>query len=265
MGDIVVRHTIPDVFVIREELREQLRRVESLDNEIRYTMEQINGYSPIRIERIDRIYSLEDPNKKSVDRYCWKYFIRLYELEKFMLCTEYDKVMKDVEELKFPDFTIENAESWLDGLKMSFVDYIRDMIKRVCREIIDGCYYTGSGGYNSQKKKKRNNNGIDKMFILHTSDYRRVFSYSSIRPTITDDLEKVCYVIDGKKPPVSTIIGRMKGDKSSSGECPYFSIKACKNGNTHYTLTTETRDKLNLCGMDDKILAGIVSKIVVFE
>ena len=45
--------------------------------------------------------------------------------------------------------------------------------------------------------------------------------------------------------------------------CPYFSIKICKNNNTHYLLTDETVARLNKVGSNSNIIGSDI-KIKVF-
>ena len=160
--------------------------------------------------------------------------------------------MKEIEEFRTPEFTSSNAEGWLTNLKKLIHENVRLMCKRVYDRLITGHYYTGSG-YNAPKKK-RNNSGVDKRFILRTNDYSRIFGYWYNNPTITDDLEKVCYLLGGEMLPRDTIITKAKKDKISEVGCDYFSVKFCKNGNTHYLINDNIRDKLNLIGPDGNIL-----------
>ena len=62
----------------------------------------------------------------------------------------------------------------------------------------------------------------------------------------------MCYIFDGESLPKVTIIDTMKSSKDglNIAENKYMKIKVCKNGNTHYWLSDETRNKLNLYGAD---------------
>lgn len=247
MTDIIKRKTMYDIFGIKCQLLEQLKQFEKLDDKINKTFEELKGYRPYRLEtRYDCCG--EKREEKYIDRTCWNYLIRLFYLSKYMLCTDYEKMLKDISDFNFPVFTIENAEGYIASLKSIIYDNIKTMLKTVYQRITDETYYTGSG-YSNRKKKKRNNNGIDVNFIIGTSDYSRIFAYYC-KPTITDDLEKLCYIFDNQKLPDITIIEQMRCNKSSIGENKYFKIKACRNGNTHYTLDEDTRNKLNLYGGD---------------
>ena len=71
-------------------------------------MESINSYSFYRIQK-----NVHDSNEKNVDQRCWMYFIKLYNLEKYMLCTEYQKLIDQINNFDFPVFNLENADSWV--------------------------------------------------------------------------------------------------------------------------------------------------------
>lgn len=111
--------------------------------------------------------------------------------------------------------------------------------------------------------------GIKAAFVvvlIDTRDYSSVFGfYSRSRdPSITDDLEKVCYILDGKTLPEVTLKATLRGDKATEGKNEYFSVKICKNQNTHYTLEDETRRKLNLYGPEGAVIGENI-KIKVFD
>jgi hypothetical protein len=107
-------------------------------------------------------------------------------------------------------------------------------------------------------KKKRNNNGIDKRFILTTHDFSFVFGYHMIKPTLTDDLEKVVNILYDKPLPQYTIKEKMRQDKISFFEDEHFSVKFHQNGNTHYVLSDDLLQKLNLLGTDGSKLGEYI-------
>src|SRR4030043_1920113 len=169
MNDIVRRLTVVDIYNVKTEV---LRRIGVIDEEelaIRQALEDIHGYFPGRIEWQFDNY---DANRqiKWIDKYCWGYLVKHFQLQKYMLCTEFEKMQKDIQESRTPEFTPTNATAWIDGLKSLIHENVRTMLKSVYDKIINSTYYTGSG-YSSLKQKKRNNNGIDGWFIIHTGDY----------------------------------------------------------------------------------------------
>lgn len=264
MNEITHRLTIADMFRLKLRALESLKRLDEVDSDTRAIYNALHGYAPYRIDYRYEVYG-DNAEVKNVDRMCWRLLAQMADLKRYMLCTEYDKMQKDLEEFRFPEFTIDNAEIWIASLKDIIYSNVKTMMTKVYDAITNGHYYTGSG-YSSRQKKKRNNNGIDKRFILNTGDSVRVFGRFSYggRPTLTDDLEKLCYLFDGKKLPDHTIIEVLRGNKSAEGSNDYFHIKVCQNGNTHFTLTDDIRNKLNAYGGNTSLIDKAV-KIKVFE
>jgi hypothetical protein len=257
--DVVPRLDIPAIYALKLKLLSDLKAMESLEKHIDEEFTTISTYSPARVDW-DYGSHHASSNEKYVDRACWRYLVNLFNLDRYMLCTDYERLTKEIEEYETPVFTIENAEAWLAGLKSLIYDNVKTLVKQVFKTITEGTYHVG--GWNGPEKK-RNNNGVDKRFILHTSDNYGVFSYSST-PTVTDDLEKVCYILAGKTLPDRNAKDVMRGEKKSTFECEYFSLKVCENGNTHYVLSDEIRDKLNLYGPEGAIIGENV-KIKILE
>lgn len=262
---IATRHSVESLYAARVDLIDKLRAFDELDIAIQQAFEGVRGYRPYYIDyKFDyHQASSKDPTpaEKYVDRVCWHYLVKLFFLERYLLCTEYEKMLGEIDNFKTPAFTVENANAWLAGLKDLINDNVRALVKKVYREIIDGTYYTGSG--HNAPRKKRNNNGVDKRFIIRTGDYNLIFGYWGSSPTITDDLEKVCYLLDGKMVPEKTAKQTMKAEKISEYSCDYFALKICANGNTHYTLSDATRDRLNRYGPEGAVIGeNIKIKIV---
>lgn len=260
MNEIEKRQTVETLYDIKLKSLGLVERLEKIDENLNKTLEPLHGYVPYRLEWRFENYD-EDRAVKYFDRAIWRYFVKLCNLEKYMLCTEYEKLQADIEQFKTPVFNPENAQGWLDNLKSMIYENVRLMCKRVYDSLLTGTYRTG--GWNTPKKK-RNNAGVDKRFILTTNDYSRIFGYYYNRPTITDDLEKVCYILGGKTLPEKTIITQARDKKLSEIDCGFFSVKFYQNGNTHYLMTDETRNRLNLIGPTGNIIGEDI-KIKIFE
>lgn len=252
------RKTIPDLFHLKINLLERLKMIAVKDAEIDEIYKSINGYSPVDL-RCDYPH-MDNREERHVDRAIWNYIIKQFDLQKYMLCREYKKLCNDIENYVFPPFTVSNAESWVEGLTELIYDNVRTLVKTVFTDITTETYHTGGW---SSPKKKRNNNGIDKLFIIGTRDYTRVFSYYDY-PSITDDLEKACYILDGKKVPDNTLLREMNKERKSVAQNEYFQIRVYKD-NTHYKfINEEIRAKLNLYGGDPSQIGENV-KIKVFD
>ena len=261
MHEIAKRLTVEDVFAQKCVIVDRLKALDALDDEIRELYKAINGGSPTHLSFHYENHG-ENAAERHVERACWNYLVQIFELKRYMLCTEFREMEKKIEDFNFPPFTVENAYSFIDSLQETIYSNVRMMMKTVYANLCDGTYYTGSG-YRAPKKK-RNNNGIDKMFILTTRDYSRVFGYYDDRPSITDDLEKLCYVLDGKRLPERTIIREMHDGHADEWDNGYFELKVCKNGNTHYKIHDEIRAKLNLYGPEPGRIGEDI-KIKVFD
>lgn len=258
MSELAVRLTIYDLVEIRRRTLEALERMQKADKDVDDILKALDSQNFYRVEK--RGYHQSDT--KEVDQRIWRYMLRLYNLEKYMLCTEYKKVEDQIENYDFPEFTIENAEGWLLSLKVLIYESVRQLVEDVFNRITKETYRTG-GSWNSSQKKKRNNNGIDKFFILTTHDDSSLKWWSG-KPTITDDLEKACYILDGKDLPEVTIKATMHRGKIWESENDYFWIRICQNGNTHYKLKDGIRDKLNLYGSRKGVIGENI-RIKVFD
>jgi hypothetical protein len=249
MNDIIKKLKVEDIYQIKNKALKLLDQLYKIDDELRDTLEILKGYRPYDIRNNNGLHrtNYENWHEKYLDQVCWNYLMNTFEFQKYMLCTDYEKMRKEIDDFQFDKFTIENGNAWLDNIKILIYDNVNKLVKKVFENITNDSYYTGSGASWKRTKKKRNNNGIDHHFILTTYDYSRVFGYE-YRPTITYDLEKVCYILAGEKVPEQTIISKMKTDKISDYDNGYFRIKVCKNGNTHYWINEDIRKKLNLFG-----------------
>lgn len=259
--EIDIRKSLPDLVELRALLLQSIENIKKTHKHTDDLLREIGAYNYYRLDRQGNTYG-QGNEEKEVDQRLWLYLVRSFHLERYMLCTEHSKMMAQINDYNFPEFTRENAEAWLESLKAQVYESVEKLIKDVFNRITEKTYYTGSG-YSNRQEKKRNNNGIDKNFILTTYDFNAVFSYSS-NPTITDDLEKACYIIDGKYVPDKRLKEVMRSNKSHTGENAYFSIKVCKNGNTHYTMKEEIRQKLNLYGAGRGVISDGI-KIKVFD
>jgi hypothetical protein len=259
--ELVARKSIQEIWLIKCDLLAEYAKLNAADQRIEKLMEQINNYSNHDLDyRNCNYHGQDDRIEKEIDRDIWHYLIKFYHLEKYMLCTEYDKLRKQIDDYNFPQFNLDNANQWLAALKKTVYENVQQLIEDVFNRITQQTYYTGQG---QRTKKKRNNNGIDKCFIITTHDHNHL-GWHDGKPTITDDLEKACYIIDGKQLPDITIKSALRREKRWEGENDYFKILICKNGNTHYWIKDEIRNKLNLYGARKGIIGENI-RIKVFE
>jgi len=201
-------------------------------------------YLPVEIKRkIESGLTNENFIEKKIDRFFWNLLIDKFKLENFMLCTDYEKLRDSINtKNEFPKFTKENAEGWILSLKELIYINIKKMFLEVYSRITNETYRTG--GWNSPKKK-RNNAGIDTHFIITTNDYNYMFEYWRSTTTITDDLEKIAYLIKGESLPEISLKQHCVKNKITEYDNGSFRVKFCQNGNTHYYLSDDLREALN--------------------
>ena len=257
-----IEDTIIDVFKIKIKMLSNCKNMCRLDKENEQISEGLHGHNPLPLERSRSYHG--GTYQEYIERLCWSFIVNLFELEKYMLCTAYEKMKKDIEENKIPEFTVENVMGWTAQLKSLIHDNLNTLVKTVFEAVTKGVYYTGAVSWKADKKK-RNNNGIDKFFILAAGDYNSLYGWHNTSPTLTDDFEKACYILDGKTIPELTIKKIMYADKLSESENKYFKIRICKTGNTHYRMKDEKiLELLNLIGSGKQTLGENI-KIKIFE
>lgn len=245
MNEPTKRFDVQSLYLFKLDMLARMKEIEQKEKELEDSFHSIGGYTPYHIEKRLEIPGI-NREEKCVDAYIWRYLINLFQLKRYMLCTEYEQYQNKIDHGDMPIFTVENAKQFLDGLRDVIYLNVKELVHKVFEELTTGTYRTGSSY--SAPRKKRNNNGIDKNFILHTCDYSYIITYWSDRPTITDDLEKVCYLLSGQPLPETTIKDTMRRDKLIEADNGYFKIKIYSNGNTHYTLDDSIREKLNRYG-----------------
>jgi len=260
-----IEDIVDKIVQMKDQMIKNCDEMTRLFNENHKLSKIIDDYSfdPIRFDYNQYHYKPDDNYIKNIQRHCWRYMIDLFELKKYMLLSEYDRVQKEIEDNNFLEFTRKNVLAWVAGLKDLIYDNLTTLVTQVFGKIIEDYYYTGSG-YSGTKKKKRNNNGIDHFFILTTYDYRNVFGYRC-DVSITDDLEKCLYILAEKKVPELPIKEIMHKEKISEYENEIWKIKVCKNDNTHYWIKDEKLlQRLNFIG-SGKGKIGENIKIKVFD
>jgi len=163
MGEIAIRNTIKILCENKKSILSKIKEMEKIDKDMREIFESFDGYSPIRL---DFKYDSYDENReeKYVDRSCWNHIVNLFNLHRYMLCTDFEKMRKMVQDCQTPQFTEDNVKEWIGELKGEIIKSVEKMVKNVYESLCTDHYYTGSG-YSNRLKKKRNNNGIDKNFI----------------------------------------------------------------------------------------------------
>jgi hypothetical protein len=255
--EITTRQTIQSLINTRDAVIIAYVHIKDEKNKLENLFNTVRGHgSPLDISFSNQPY--DKPESVNFDKYFWLRLTELFSLERFMLCTEYNAMVRKItDQYDFPEFTEKNIEAFLCGCKDWIKNGINAMCDRVYKDLTEGTYWV------NKERKKRNNNGIDKNFILTTRDYCRIEYYYS-DPTITDDLEKMCYLIDGKRLPEIGIVQQIRKNKNTNhltGENDYFTLRVCKNGNSHYSFKNRWEKKLNALLADRTVLTAYVERI----
>lgn len=255
MNQLIKRLSVADIIKLRNEAYAETKALEAQMKKLQDSCKKLDGRAPAPYS-LKKNFSADAI--KILDYRYWKYMVDYFHLQDFMLSSEYEKLTDEIEYFRTPEFTESNVMGWVSGMKDLINKGVKTLAESIYNELVNAKYETGN------KTKKRNNNGVDKRFILKAYDYG--IEYCSInQPTITDDLEKLCYILDGKELPEHRMKANIYHDYRHYGEtsCPYFSIKVCKNNNTHYCLTDETVARLNKIGGGGFVIGQDV-KIKVF-
>lgn len=251
---LVKRETIQSLILSRNKTLELYSNLKEVHLKLCQEHSIVKPYEIVKLEFMSRKYDLDEI--KEFDKYYWHKLLLLFSIERFMLCTEYEKIKwKILDDCDFLPFTEENVQGFLESCSAWIKDGVNEMLKRVFEQLIDGYYYVG------KVRKKRNLNGVAKDFILYTFDYNRIAFYRD-SPTITDDLEKLCFLIAGKELPKIGMIQQIEKSKIFTAENDYFSIRVCKNGNTHYKFKDGFEKKINFL-YADRTKIGDATKIKI--
>jgi hypothetical protein len=233
--------TVDELLMIKYRLDATIDAIQQGKEDLHAELEKVEGYVPHEYYTSHSTKS----DKKEAEKYLWLYLLRAYRVEQYILSDEFNEVQKSVYDKEAPDFTEANVRGWIDGLAERMYSGAVALIKKVYADLVNGTYHVG--GWNGEKKK-RNNNGIDSNFILSAYDYSSLYGYHISKPTITDDLEKACYLLDGKRLPDQRLKETMRLANATTGKNEYMEITVHKNNNTHYKLTEEARARLNKYG-----------------
>lgn len=258
---IGIKQIIQELVCYKQTMLANCKEMLRLEQENRSLSEQVVNRSSSPLEIAFRITKATQWEKET-ERRVWTRLVDLLHLERYMLCSEYEKLTDQIEANKVPSFEQETVELWIEGLKSLIYQNVELLVKEVFQKVTAGTYRVGTSW--NAPKKKRNNNGIDKFFILYSGDIG-AYRANTNKPTITDDIEKCVYILAGETLPNPSIRSRMYRDGVSTMSTPWFKIKCCNNGNTHYWITdAKILQQLNRIGGGSSI-GGEDIRIKIFE
>ena len=237
--EIALKETVAQKVKRRDEQAEIILQIVTLAkklNSVTHELSQKLRY-PDSINQKDL-----DELRQELDKRFWWEMLDEYQAEKFMTSVDKNKFFDDLDK-KAPIFDMANVMQMVGGFLSSRESIATNMIAKIYENITDEIFRKGNRGEGVKKLQKE----LPKSFrlsIFYT--YGRGLPYyvsaSNSRFSSITDLERACYLCDGKLQP-----DRQKGIESATtlalrnGEtfvsCPYFDLQLFKNGNVKITFT----------------------------
>lgn len=179
-----------------------------------------------------------DDIRQKLDQSFWVQTLDECQVEKFLTTTDKEKLFESLEK-DTPTFNEKNVLDSLESFRSSKGARATDMISKIYKEVTDAVFRVGNK--HQQPQEKRLQLGICKairMSIFYRNG-RSLPSYISSNNSnfnIIDDLERACYLVDGKTQPdrslnitALTDLALRKNEMFVDG--PYFTLKIFLNGN----------------------------------
>ena len=133
-NELKTRLTVTELVDLRERLIVEHDKMYACKDNIQKMFEAINAHDFV-VLKISDSNCYEHPIVKSIDQRMWFYMVRLFNLEKYMLCTEYKKLESQICDYDFPEFTLANAEAWLSSVKLLVYENVQKMIEDDARSV----------------------------------------------------------------------------------------------------------------------------------
>ena len=191
--------------------------------------------------------------RQTMDYGYWRNFLEINQVEKYLTSNDKEKLFEKLSK-NTPLFNFENATNMLNEFMNSKEATATNMIKKIYEEITDMVFRIGNKG----KNEKRIQTGIPEKFRLSIFyshyGFPSYVSDSNSRFTMIDDLERACYLCDGKLQPdrqftirSTTALALREGRMHVEND--YFSMQMFLNGNVKITFTNlDVLNRLNHWG-----------------
>lgn len=230
---------------------------------LRKELDKINGNASTVFRKLEYVYRYEDEIeslRKVIDKGYWYDVLNKMQIEKLTTAEDKRKIFEKIEK-ETPAFNEKDVREYLANLVDSPQALASNMIKKVFESISQINFRAGNNWRG--EKKQMNINGIEKSF--RASLFGSAKSFSDFRYTTwrygrgSDfllDLERVCYLVDGKIQPdySNNIIAILDNEITQGNDVAnntYFKVKLFLNGNVKIDfLNTEILDRINLWGSD---------------
>lgn len=251
-----IEDTITSLDESRNLICEKIDQVEELIREIQQEYRKHSEHSLSFKDSIcDYSASIDkDKLRKTIDWKFWDIVLDISQVEKFISSKEKsDMRYKMMDEP--PIFSADDARKLISGIMNSTEALATNLIKKIYSELANASFYVGNK-YNA-KKQLKNKNKIEKSFRMSVFSSYGLPSYvmhNDEKVAILQDLERVCYLVDGKLQPEiqGNIVNKIEeglrtGNLNIAGE--YFNIIIFKNGNVKVDFKDkDIVDKINLWG-----------------
>jgi hypothetical protein len=171
--------------------------------------------------------------RKALDGHAWKFLRDATGLKNLMDATaigEFDRKL----EYDPPELTVENVQATFADAN----EHKDDIFERGVLEVFDLIRQA------SRRFKTSDPGELGARFVLPRMIDEYGLSYSGSKRAMLDDLERIFFVVDGKRPPdpLNGLGGKINGHARKHGlsgvvQTEYMDVKLCKNQNVHVHIT----------------------------
>lgn len=191
---------------------------------------------------------------KEIDYKFWSIALDLSQVEKFISSKEKSDMKEKMHENP-PEFNYTQAKNLVHSVMSSTEALATNLIKKIYSELTNTAFYAGNH-YRATKQLK-NKNKIEKSFRMSVFSRYGLPSYvrhNDAQVAVLQDLERVCYLVDGKLQPDSqgnivTKLEQALRAKELVVNGDYFTLTMFKNGNVKVDFNDlDLVKKINLWG-----------------
>ncbi len=252
--DLQKNQTPAELAALRKDLINRFNRIQQEIEDYNEILHTVVAYGPtVALQEGGYSRVNEEWLLPELDRSIWKYFFGASKLSELMS----QKQTKEFQEkLKDPEpFTTQAALVYKANIGGIAREQVQTLIKQVFENLTNNWYWTGN------QRKKRSNTKID--VSCHVCEgirwdgFFKSFRINDSYPPIFNDVEKACFVLDGKLPPKypDDIHSHINELKSGLVGNEYFTVLCYKNGNQKVKfLRLDILEKLNQYGAPGGVL-----------
>lgn len=196
-----------------------------------------------------------DSIRKKMDYTFWNHCLEVNQVEKYLTTTDKEKLYEKLEE-ETPTFNFQNVMETIESFQQSKEARATNMIKKIYDQVTDLVFSKGNKHANREKRLQL---GIPQtlrasIFYVYGDGLPSYVSTRNSRFNIIEDLERACYLVDGKlQPDVQKNITALTTEALRKDErfidSPYLEMQIYKNGNVKIKFKSlETLKRFNYWG-----------------